>query len=424
MKSLYEKIMGDSLYKNSIYLMLSSAVMAALGFISWIICARLFNAHEIGLATTIISIMSLIGNFSLLGLGTGLVRFLPTSKEKNNKINTCFTLVAIVTIVVSSIFLLGIKKFSPDLFFIKENLLLAFSFIFFMVLYSWSSLIESIFISFRKACFILTKSTIFGTLRVVLPFAVVGLGAYGIFSSYMIALLAGFIIVFIILIKKFDYRPKFVFYDNVIKRIGKYSFILYVAGFIGGLPLLLLPLIITNTISPTTTAYYFMAMQIANLLFVIPSSTTNSLFAEGSNDENKLKEKTLKSIKIIAFILIPAILAIVFLGQYILLTFGKEYSAQGFNFLRVMALSGILVSINSVFGSVFKVKNRTKQITIASIVGAVTILGLSYLTLTKGYGLIGIGFSYIIGQAIVSLTYWGIYLRIKRKEKRTIKLSK
>jgi O-antigen/teichoic acid export membrane protein len=404
--SLYERIMGDSLYNNSIYLMLSSGVIAILGFIAWLICARLFSAHDIGLATTIISVMGLITSFSLWGLGTGLIRYLPASKEKNNKINTCFTLVAIVTIIISSIFILGLKKFSPDLLFIKESLLLSFSFIFFMIIASWTSLIESIFISFRKAYLILTKNSIFGILRIVLPFALVSWGAYGIFSSYMIASLIGFTTVFIILIFKFDYKPKFAFYDEVIKRMGSFSFGNYVAGFIGGFALLLIPLIITNTINPTTTAYYFMAMQIANLLFVIPGATTNSLFAEGSHDESKLKEKTLGAIKIIAFLLIPAILAIVFFGQYILLAFGSEYSTQGFTFLKIMAVSGIFVSINSVFSGVFMIKKKIKQIIIVNIIGAIVILGLSYFLITQGNGLMGIGIAWIAGQIAMNLVYW------------------
>jgi O-antigen/teichoic acid export membrane protein len=408
MKSLYDRIMGDPLYKNSIFLMLSTGVIAVLGFIAWLVCARLFSAHDVGLATTILSVMSIITSFSLLGLNAGLIRYLPNSKIKNNKINTCFTLVALVTIIISSFFLIGLEKFSPSLLFIKDNLFLALSFIFFMIIASWTSLIESVFISFRASHFVLTKNSILGILRIVLPFALVSWGAYGIFSSYMIAMLAGFVTVFIILIVKFQYKPKFVFYDEVIKRMGRFSFGNYVAGFIGGLALLLLPLIITNTINPTTTAYYFVAIQIANLLFVIPSATTRSLFAEGSHDERQLKKKTISSIKIIAFLLIPAILAIVFFGQYVLLAFGKEYSSQGFTFLKIMAVSGIFVSINSVFGTVFNVKKKIGAIIIVNIIGAVVILGLSYYLIHKGDALIGIGIAWIAGQVAMNLAYWGM----------------
>jgi O-antigen/teichoic acid export membrane protein len=406
MKSIYDKIMGNSLYKNSIYLMLSTGVMAFFGFFFWIICARLFSAHDVGLATTIISIMSLIGSFSLLGLNSGLIRYLPGSTIKNNKINTCFTLVAIVTIIISSIFLIGLEKFSPNLLFIKESLLLSFGFIFFMIISSFNSIIESVFIAFRKAKFVLVKNTIFSLIKIALPFVFIGFGAFGIFSAYMSALLIGFGVVFLILIFKFDYKPKFILHDEVIKKIGRYSFGNYIAGFIGGLSLLLLPLIITNKISPETTAYYFMAMMIANLLFVIPEATTSSLFAEGSHDEKKLKKKTLNAIKIIAFLLIPVILAIVFFGQYVLLAFGKEYSTQGFTFLKIMALSGIFVSINSIFGIVFKVKKKIKQIIIINLIGAVAILGGSFMFIERGYGLIGIGVAWIAGQIAMNLAYW------------------
>jgi len=411
MKSLYESIMGDSLFKNSMFLMLSSGVMAVLGFVFWLICARLFSAHDIGLATTIISVMGLITSFSLLGLNSGLIRYLPDSTNRDRKINTCFTLVALVTIVISAVFIIGLEKFSPSLLFIKDNLFLALSFIFFAVIASWGSIIDSIFISLRSSHFVLTKSAIFGVIKIVLPFALVSWGAYGIFSSYMIAMLAGFITVFVILMIKFQYKPKFVFYDEVIKRIGRFSFGNYVAGFIGGLALMLMPLIITNTINPTTTAYYYMAMMIASLLFVIPSSTTSSLFAEGSHDERKLKKKTRSAIKIIAFLLIPAILAIVFFGQYILLAFGKEYSTQGFTFLKIMAVSGIFVSINSVFGSIFKIKKKIKQIIWVNVIGAVVIIGLSYFFLTLGHSLVGIGIAYIAGQIAMNLAYWGMSRR-------------
>jgi len=101
-------------------------------------------------------------------------------------------------------------------------------------------------------------------------------------------------------------------------------------------------------------------------------------------------------------------------GGHILLAFGEEYSAQGFNFLRLMALSGIIVSINSIYGSIFRIKKRIKEIIVRSVIGCVVILGLSYLFLVKGMGLMGIAYAYLIGQVVVALFYWATY---KRKEK-------
>ncbi|MEK6935322.1 MAG: archaeosortase/exosortase family protein, partial [Nanoarchaeota archaeon] len=226
----------DSLYKNSIYLMIGTLVMSILGFVFWMIGARLFTTEQVGLATTIISVMGLITSFSLLGLNAGLIRYLPTSKHKDKKINTAFTLVAIVTIIISTIFLLSIKTFSPKLMFIHDNIILAFIFMIFMIFASFSSLIDSIFIAHRNTKFILLKNTIFSFLKIILLFTFVWLGAYGIFTSWMISLIVAFLVLFLVLIFKFNYKPNFAIHDSIIKKIGGYSFGNYIAGFIGGLP--------------------------------------------------------------------------------------------------------------------------------------------------------------------------------------------
>lgn len=405
LKERFNNIMGDSLYKNSIYLMVSSGIMAVFGFVFWLICARLYTAEDIGLATTIISVMGLIASISVLGLNSGLIRYLPKSKDKNNKINTCFTLVALAAVIVSCVFLLGLNTFSPRLMFIKHNILLSFAFIFFIVVYSMSSIIESIFVAFRSTKFILLKNTIFSVVKVALAFAFIWLGAFGIYSAYMSALLVGLGVVFLILIYKFKYKPRFVFYDKVITKIGKFSFVLYFAGFIGGLSTSLMPLIITNILHPETTAYYFIAMQIISLLFVISSATTSSLFAEGSHNQKSLKKNVFKSIWIISLLLIPAILLTFLFGNFILSVFGEEYSIQGLNFLKIMTLSAILVAVNSIFGSVFKVKKRIGGIIITSVISMVIILGLSLL-LIRQYELMGVAYAYIIGQAVSTLLYW------------------
>ena len=84
----YNYLTNDSLYKNSIYLMLSTGVMAVFGFFFWMINARLYSAEQVGIGTTLISIMTLISSFSLLGLGNSLIKYLSTSDKKNERINT------------------------------------------------------------------------------------------------------------------------------------------------------------------------------------------------------------------------------------------------------------------------------------------------------------------------------------------------
>ena len=278
-----------------------------------------------------------------------------------------------------------------------------------MVVSCWASLIDSIFVAFRNAKFILVKNVTFSSLKIVFPFLFLGLGAYGIFGAWMTSLFVAVVLSMFILVKKFDYKPKLVFHDSIIKKIGKYSFGNYVAGFIGGLPLMILPLMILNSLGAETTAYYYMAMMIATLLFTIPQATSQSLFAEGSYDEKNLKVQVWKAVKIISLILIPGILITVFFGNWILLLFGKEYSSEGFRFLQILALSGIFVGGNKVFENVLRIEKRIRSILWVNIIGAVVILGGSYLLL--GGGLLSIGYVWLGGQVVISLIYLGLLKR-------------
>jgi O-antigen/teichoic acid export membrane protein len=53
------------------------------------------------------------------------------------------------------------------------------------------------------------------------------------------------------------------------------------------------------------SAYFYMAMMIVGLLYIIPSATSQSLFAEGSYGERELKVHFKKALKIISIIIIP-----------------------------------------------------------------------------------------------------------------------
>lgn len=172
----YNLIRQDSLYKNSIFLMLNTGIMAIVGFLFWIISARLYSTVQVGLATTLISIMKLLSTISILGLGDGLIRFLPGSEVKNRKINTSFFLVSLSSVFVSIIFLVLINYFSPTLIFIRESILFSLLFIFFVTLSSLNDISENIFVAYRSSRFLLLKNTLPNLLNLFCPLFLYHLG--------------------------------------------------------------------------------------------------------------------------------------------------------------------------------------------------------------------------------------------------------
>lgn len=268
---------------------------------------------------------------------------------------------------------------------------------------SLSGLIDSVFIAYRSAKYTLLKNSVLSIIKLILPIFLVAFSAYGIYASVGIANVIAFIFSIILLIRNFGYKFKLEVSIERVKKMAFFSFGNYVAGFIAGFPAMILPIIITNKISPQSTAYFYIAMMIANLIFIIPQATTQSLFAEGSHNEEEINDHIKKSIKIIALILIPTIIITLLLGKYVLLVFGKSYSSEAFTFLKLLAISSVFVASNSIFGTILRVKNKIKELIITSSINTVVVLSLSYLFIE--WKLMGIGIAWIVGQAVTSVAY-------------------
>jgi len=383
--------------------MMSTVVMGVLGFFFWIINARLFTPSQVGIATTLISVITLITSFSLLGFNNGIIRYIPKSTRKNELITSVFILVTLTSISIALIYLVLINVFSPKLLFVRENTFFALFFVVFAAISTINLILESIFIAHRSSKYVLLKNIVWSLLKLSLPLLLLTLGAYGIFISVGIASTLAVLLSIFILFLKFNYIFKPKIYKDVISRMTKFSFGNYVATFLGGLPLLALPILITNKLGPSLTAYYYMPVMIASFLFIIPQAITQSLFAEGSHNEEGFEEFYKKSLKLNALLFLPAMMIIYFLGKYILLVFGIDYAVEGTEFLQLLAISGTFIYINSVGAAILNIKYRIKKLVLINFLSASLILGLSYYLLPME--LLGIGIAWLVGQGIISIIY-------------------
>jgi O-antigen/teichoic acid export membrane protein len=406
----YNHLANDSLYRNSIYLMLGAAVMAVLGFFFWVINARLYSTDQVGIATTLISVVTLISSFSLLGLDNGIVRYLPTSGSKNQKINTSFTFVASISALMALIYLISLNISSPKLLFVRDNIFYAILFVLFMVFSTLNTISESVFIAYRSAKYILVKNTISSLVKLVLPIFLISLGAYGIFASVGISIVIASISSLIFLIAKFNYLVEPTISKEVVRRMTRFSLGSYLAGSIGGLPAMVLPLVILNNLGAKLAAYFYMDMTIASLLYIIPMATSQSLFAEGSYSETELKGLLLKAINMNFVILVPAIIATFLFGKYILLAFGGQYSSEGFVLLQILAISGIFLSVNYMANSIFYIRHRIGSIILVNFIGVSIILSLSTILIHRN--LLGIGVAWVTGYGAMTLIYLFLLKRL------------
>ena len=103
----------DPLRKNSMFLIEANVLSALLGFLFWMVAARLYPTEAVGLATATISAARLLEALSSLGLGIGIIRFLPDEKDKRGLINSCYTIAGLFSLMLAIIFIAGLNLWSP-----------------------------------------------------------------------------------------------------------------------------------------------------------------------------------------------------------------------------------------------------------------------------------------------------------------------
>lgn len=388
--------------------MLATAVMAGFGFFFWLINARLFSAANIGVATTLISVMSLIALLSLLGFNNAFVRFLPAAKNRNDQISTGLVLVTITSVFLSILFIVFLRFISPQLAFIQQNLWFAIIFIIACVMNALNTLTDSVFLAGRQTKYTLIINTILSAFKMLVPFAFIGFGAMGIFGAVVLAQILGTVLSILAMMRWFDYRLSLTINWGFVSNIWRYNTANYLSGVLGLLPATLLPIIIINNLGPESAAYYYIAMMVANLLYAIPYAATRSLFAEGSHDEESIQENLMKSIKTIFLLIIPAILVLLAGSGLVLQIFGKSYEGGGADFLRLVVLAGITVSTSSIIGILLQIKKDIGAIIITNFLNTITVIYISYVLLPV-FGLNGVGIAWISGGLISTIVGYLLY---------------
>ena len=392
-----KQFLTTPLYTNAVYLIASTAIMALFGFFFWIVVARFYTETDVGFGSAIISAINLLALISLVGLNFSIIRVLPQAEKPQELINTCFTLGSLISLVIAVVFIASLDFWSPALSFIKANAIFPSAFIVFTLLATLFYLIEYTFIAKRSASFVLFKNTILSILKIPLPILfVLFLHSFGIVASWGIALGIAVAVSLFLFLPKVQNTYKLVptLKLNLIKEMWQYSGGNYLADLLTIAPTMVLPIMVVNLLGPMQSAYFYIGSMIAGLLHTIPLGVSQSLFAEGSHFEGKLRENAIKSFKFTFLLLVPAVILLILIGKWLLLVFGQSYSANALKLLWILSISSLPLGINHIYSSILRVTGRLKELIAIWGFIAITVLGTSYLIM-PATGIVGIGYAWL-----------------------------
>ena len=388
------KIFNIQLYKNSFFLIMTKALVVATGFIFWIIAARFYSISNVGLAVGLISSTAVITQFSTFGLDFSIIRFISTY-DKDKVFNTCIIITTISATILAIIYVLFVNILSPSLAFIQTPVY-ALIFIGFVIISSIVLITGTTFIALRKSEYSLIQNLIMAArLPLLLPFAF--LGALGILAASGLAYMAMCIFVFYLLSKlvKFSLHMDFDF----IKKSFKFFSGNYLANILYNAFYSLLPILVLNLLGEAESAKFYIAFTIATFFYMVPYTVGTSLFVEGSHGEN-LKVNVKRALMVIYAILVPGVIAIYFLGGYLLSFFGHDYVGS-LDLLRLISISSFFFAAYALFIPIQNVRMKVGGIVMMNFVTLVLLLSSSYLFMIR-FGTVGVGYAFILTFAIMS----------------------
>ncbi len=379
------QIRSDHLVRNSFFIMASTAAMGAFGFLFWLVAARLYTSGQIGVATALISATILISYLGQFGFDATFVRFLPTSRDRDAEINTGLTLVAGGSLVLALAYILVVPSFVPALRFVRSSPPYAAGFVVFTALAAINLVTDAVFIAYRAAKYnFIVDGLIQGLSKLALPVLVVGLGAYGIFTASTGAALVAVAFSIIFLVRRFSYRPRLRVSLAVIRQVFTFSGLNYFASLLNVVPVLFVPAIVINGRGASEAGYYYVAFQMANLLYAISFAISASLFSEGSYEDGNLAGLARRSAKYLGLLAIPAVVLLSLGGHWLLLAFGREYSLHAGPALAVFGLAVPAVSLNMWSHVMLRLSKQLGGLVWSNVVLVIVVCGLALLWVHRG----------------------------------------
>lgn len=421
--ALPQTLFGTRLYANAFYLWANTVATSASGFVFWIVVARLYNAKDVGLAAAAVAALMLLSVVSNLGLGLGLIRFLPEAGDRTvSLLNGSFTLGACTAAAIGTVFLLGIPLWSPSLAFLREQSLQFVLYALFATCVTVWTIQTHAFVAVRRAEFILFANAAGSALKICMAVALaIFSNPFGIVSAWSIATLVSVAAASFWLLPRAhpSYRPAINVGNWPNFDMLSYSFGNYVSTLLFMAPGFLLPIIVVSRLGGEAGAYFYVAWVVSTLLTSMASSLSLSLFSEGSHYRHGLRQGLWQALGTALAVSALAVVPLLLVADRLLLAFGSDYAREGAGLLRLLALAAFPACVTTLYLGVERVRKRIRMLILMSLVVAAITLGGGYLLL-GAMGIEGVAIAWLAAQCVGAAIAAGQYFFERRRPTSTL----
>ncbi len=396
-----------SMASNSIFLIASKVAALGLGFLCWLVAARLFSASDVGLASAAVSATTLVAQLALLGIGSSVIGLFPGQSRPNDLLDNAATLVGLASFVAAALFLGVAATALTDLRVLALDARFATFFVALGIAGTIGVLVDQTSTVIRRGDQAMTRNLLCGlvTLAIIPMVMLVGeadrsVAIFGAWSAGGVAMVGmgawqlhrGFL--------RYQYRP-------LLRRdlavplltVGIPNHFLTLAE---RLPGAVLPILVTEVLSPAENAYWYGVWMMAWVVFIIPIQIGITLYAEASHDLASLHRLVVQALRLSLGLGVLAALAAIACAGIALTLLGHAYAAAGESPLRIAVLAVFPMTVVEVYYGVCRSVRRLSEAVATGLLSAGAALAGAVLV-APAYGLVGIALVWLAVQTAASL---------------------
>jgi O-antigen/teichoic acid export membrane protein len=396
---------SEGLFKNSAFLSANLAIGTVAGLATLTLLTHLYPVRAIGLSAAALAATGLITSISQLGLNYSLVRFLPTSPRRADLINSVITATTVVALAAGAVFLV---LPTAHRLYALGGIMFAIAFLCATALSAGNGQIMNVFIADRAVGQTVGPNIISSLARLAAPAALVSLGIAGAYVAQGIVPVLVDTVILAVLLARHGHRFRPTLSASATRDLRRFSAGTYIAGLIGGAPMMVLPLIILARFGPSQNAYWYTAITGASVLFSVPGVVSQVLLAEAAHEPAQRRSLVRKAAVMIVTVMFPVLMIAYLAAPYALALLGHHYAAGSLATLRLLIIAAAMSSVNYITGTILYLAKKTFVIAAINTVDAIIVLGLA---VSWAHGSHGVAMAWVIGE-VANVILFGLFAAV------------
>ncbi len=399
--------------------MATTLVNSALGYVFWVIGARLFPPATVGIVAALIAAGSTVGILAYAGVGMTLIHSLPQARDGREWSLTLQAglLITLLLALGGALLVVGALPVASMHFGLLRDLPDAAVFIVGTATWSLGSAMDYAFIAERRAHLMLARNAIHAVAKLVLVGLIVWLAAHGptsLLLAWSGAALVGAVTAIGLLFWRLSRgrlaapggRALLARAAHLRTRLVGHQLI----SISGQLPPLLLPILVTTRLSPRSDAYFYLTWLLTGVLLVVSAAVADALFTEGAYRPDQLGPRAWFALKLVGAVVLPLMTVFLVGGGLLLSIFGPGYAAHALSLLRWLAVAAIPDALTNLYVAVLRVKSRFRTASILNLSMGTGSLAAAWVLLPL-LGITGAGVAWLSMQVGGSLVCGADVLR-------------